>query len=60
VTWTALAAVATSSPDFFTAYVRDPRAKNPQAQMPGRRDYDDATTRALRDYFRTCSAQEKP
>ncbi len=60
VTWAAIAALAASSPDFFAAYVRDPRAKNPQAQMPGRPDYDDATTRALRDYFRTWSAQEKP
>jgi mono/diheme cytochrome c family protein len=58
--WMVLSAFASGSPDFFGAYVRDPKSKNPKAQMPGRPDYDDATIRALTDYFRTFSSQEKP
>jgi hypothetical protein len=58
VTWTALGAMAANSPDFFAAYVRDPRAKNPDAEMPGRADYDDATTRALIAYFRVFAPRE--
>jgi len=53
VTWTVLAALAANSPDFFTGYVRDPKAKNPKTQMAASRDYDDATMRALIAYFRT-------
>jgi mono/diheme cytochrome c family protein len=53
VTWAVLSALATSSPDFFTAYVRDPKSKRSEPQMPGNPEYDDATTRALTAYFRT-------
>ena len=53
VTWTVIAALAAHSPDFFAAYVRDPKSRNPQAQMPGNPGYDDATLRALAAYFRT-------
>jgi len=55
VTWAVLSAFATSSPDFFTAYVRDPKSKRSEAQMPGNPEYDDATMRALTAYFRTFS-----
>jgi mono/diheme cytochrome c family protein len=58
--WTVLAAFASGSPDFFAAYVRDPKAKNPKTQMPGRPDYDDATIHALTEYFRTFSAAGRP
>jgi mono/diheme cytochrome c family protein len=53
VTWTVISAIANSSPDFFAAYVRDPKSKSPQAQMPGNPEYDAATLHALAAYFRT-------
>ena len=56
VTWTVLGALAANSPDFFTAYVRDPKAKNPKTQMAASPEYDDATMRALIAYFRTFAA----
>jgi mono/diheme cytochrome c family protein len=59
VTWVVLSALAAGSPDFFTAYVRDPKTKNPNAQMPGNPDYDDATIQALAAYFRTFAPAEK-
>ena len=59
--WLVLAAWATASPDFFNAYVRDPKTKNPASQMPGNPGYDDSTMRALNAYFRTfISASPKP
>ncbi len=54
--WLVLSAWATASPDYFTAYIRDPRSRNPRAQMPSNPGYDDATLRALADYFRTFSS----
>ncbi len=53
--WVVLSAWATASPDNFAAYVRNPQAKNPYAQMPGNPTYDDATIQALLAYFRTFS-----
>ena len=62
--WLVLSAWATASPEHFIAYVRNPQASNPQAQMPGNPGYDDATIRALIAYFQTFSSpeqsQEKP
>ena len=58
--WLVLSAWAASSPEHFAAYVRDPKAKNPHADMPGNPGYDDATIGALRAYFQTFSPQEKP
>jgi len=58
--WIVLSAWAAASPDNFSAYVRNPQAKNPQAQMPGNPTYDSATIQALLAYFRTFSPQEKP
>jgi mono/diheme cytochrome c family protein len=54
--WMVLSVWATASPEYFAAYVRDPRSKNPHAQMPGNPEYDDATLHALADYFRTFSS----
>jgi len=54
--WLVLSAWATASPEFFTAYVRDPKTKNPSSAMPGNPKYDDSTMRALIAYFRTISA----
>ena len=53
--WLVLSAWATASPEYFAAYVRDPQAKNPHAQMPGNSRYDDATISALIAYFQTFS-----
>jgi mono/diheme cytochrome c family protein len=58
--WVVLSAWAAASPDNFSAYVRNPQAKNPRAQMPGNPTYNDATVRALLAYFQTFSPQEKP
>jgi len=53
VTWAVLSALASGSPEFFAQYARDPRSKNPNAQMPGNADYREATMHALITYFRT-------
>lgn len=58
--WLVLSAWATASPEHFAAYVRNPRAKTPYAQMPPNPVYDDATLQALIAYFRTFQSPEKP
>jgi mono/diheme cytochrome c family protein len=58
--WLVLATWANASPEYFAAYVRTPKAKNPHAQMPGSPSYDDATIHALISYFRTFVTGEKP
>lgn len=58
VTWTVLAAMAAGSPEFFTEYVRDPKSKNPKTQMAASPAYDQATLRALIDYFKTFAQAE--
>jgi len=58
--WEFLGALAAGSPMDFAAYIRAPLAKNPQAQMPGNPQYDDATLTALTAYFRTFSTAAKP
>jgi mono/diheme cytochrome c family protein len=57
--WPVLGAFASAAPEYFVAYVRDPKKENAQAQMPGNPGYDDATLRALRDYFATFVPAEK-
>jgi mono/diheme cytochrome c family protein len=58
--WLVLATWAAASPEYFSAYIRDPKSKNPRAQMPGNPAYDDTTLQALVAYFRTFGPQEKP
>ena len=58
--WLVLAAWASASPEYFSAYVRGPKKKNPHAEMPGNPSYDGATIQALRDYFATFISVEKP
>jgi len=58
--WQVLAAFASSAPDYFSAYVRDPKSKNVSAQMPANPNYDDSTINALRDYFATFAPAGKP
>jgi mono/diheme cytochrome c family protein len=60
LSWELLSAFAAASPNDFAAYIRAPVAKNPQAQMPGNPQYDDATLAALTAYFRTFSEPPKP
>jgi mono/diheme cytochrome c family protein len=60
ISWTILSALAASSPDLFASYVRNPQARNPEAQMPGNPGYDQATTDTLIRYFATFSKQRKP
>ena len=57
--WLVLSVFASAAPAYFSAYVRDPKKENAQAQMPGNPGYDDATLRALRDYFATFVPAEK-
>ena len=58
--WEILAAWSAAAPDRFGAYIRDPKSKNPHAEMPGNPTYDDATIAALLAYFRTFAEPEKP
>jgi len=58
--WLVLAAWASASPEYFSAYVRDPKKKNRHAEMPGNPSYDGATIQALREYFATFLSAEKP
>lgn len=58
--WLVLAAWAVAAPDYFADYIRDPKKKNEHAGMPPNPDYDAATTTALREYFATFVAPEKP
>jgi mono/diheme cytochrome c family protein len=57
--WLVLATWATASLEYFSAYIRDPKSKNPKSQMPGFPDYDAATLDALTAYFRTFGPQGK-
>jgi len=57
--WLVLSAFASAAPAYFSAYVGNPKKENAQAQMPGNPGYDDATLRALRDYFATFVPAEK-
>ena len=60
VTWMVISTIAAGAPDFFMAYVRNPKSKSPQAQMPGNPEYDAATLRALAAYFKTFAAAPNP
>jgi mono/diheme cytochrome c family protein len=60
ITWSGIAFFADSSPQGFSAYVRDPRSVTPSAEMPGNPAYDDATVEALLVYFRTFLVKGKP
>lgn len=60
VTWMVISTIAAGAPDFFMAYVRNPKSKSPQAQMPGNPKYDSATLRALAAYFKAFTAAPNP
>ena len=48
--------MAADSPVFFKDYVRNPKAKNPNAKMPGNPLYDEKTLHALTLYFQDFAA----
>ena len=58
--WLVLAAWANADPSYFESYVRDPKKINQHAEMSENRGYDQATVEALREYFATFIAPEKP
>jgi len=58
--WLVLSAWAAASPEYFTAYVREPRSKNARAEMPGNPGYDEETTAALTAYFHTFQVPQEP
>lgn len=58
--WVSLGERAAGSPSEFAAYIRNPRSKNPNAQMPGYPQYDEAAIRALITYFLEFSPTRKP
>jgi hypothetical protein len=60
IPWEVLSALATTSPDYFAAYVRNPQAKDPHSKMPGNPGYDETTLGALTAYFQTFSSRDKP
>jgi len=51
VSWNAVARHAVKEPDYFDAYVLNPKSINPDSQMAASPQYDAATLRALRAYF---------
>ena len=55
-TWANLSHMARDRPEFFAAYIRDPKAADPHAHMPGNSEYNTATRAALTAYFRTFTA----
>jgi mono/diheme cytochrome c family protein len=60
VPWSVLSALATTSPEYFAAYVRNPQANDPHARMPGNPGYDVTTVRALTAYFQAFPSRDKP
>jgi cytochrome c2 len=58
--WDVLAIWASASPERFAAYVRNPQAANAKSQMAASPQYDDATMKALIDYFKACASEVQP
>jgi hypothetical protein len=51
--WLELAGIAASDAARFQQTIHDPASVKPGAKMPAHKDYDDATLRALTEYFKT-------
>jgi mono/diheme cytochrome c family protein len=49
--WADLGRRAATNPKWFDEYVRTPKLVNPQSEMAGSPQYDEATLKALRAYF---------
>ena len=59
IPWDVLSVWASAAPDRFAAYVRNPQGVNPKSQMEASPQYDDATMKALADYFQSFSNERK-
>jgi hypothetical protein len=57
--WQILAMWASTEPQYFSRYVKNPQAIDPKNHMPGNPQYDAATIDALRQYFSTFAQTEK-
>ncbi len=53
--WEVVARRAAADPEWFDGYVRNPKRTNPASEMAANPQYDDATLRALRAYFKPFS-----
>lgn len=51
LSWKKLEKIAHDRPDYFAAWVYDPRTIDPTSKMPANRDYDKPTLDALTKYF---------
>lgn len=51
--WQRLAVIAAFDATRFQYTIRDPASVKPGAKMPAHKDYDDATLKALTEYFKT-------
>jgi mono/diheme cytochrome c family protein len=58
--WDDLGRRAVASPAAFDRYVRTPKLVNPQSEMAGSPQYDDATLKALRTYFALFAKETAP
>jgi mono/diheme cytochrome c family protein len=59
LTWEGIALFASQAPKNFAAYVRNPKAVAPNAEMPPNPQYDEPTLEALSAYFETFAPTEK-
>lgn len=55
ISWAVLGRMATTKPDYFKRYIKDPEAESAYAEMPGFPEYDDATLAAITAYFQAIS-----
>jgi Cytochrome C oxidase, cbb3-type, subunit III len=58
--WPILGMWASTEPDYFSRYVKNPKAIDPKNHMPGFPQYDAATIDALRQYFSTFARVGQP
>jgi mono/diheme cytochrome c family protein len=58
--WDAIGRFALNKPAAFDEYVHAPKLVNPQAEMTGNPQYDDATLKALRAYFSLFAKETAP
>ena len=57
ISWSVLGKIATTKPEFFKGYIKDPGSESAYAEMPGFPEYDDATLAALAAYFQVIPAK---
>jgi hypothetical protein len=57
ISWSVLAKIATTKPEFFKRYIKDPESESEYAEMPGFPEYDDPTLAALAAYFQAIPAK---